>query len=215
MNRKRHAALAVALAGAFLLGVASACTDSENDAGPVSRPSAAEVPAEDVETLGFLERYEQLAPGLKGQASLIYIDGEADFSAFSAILVEPVVAWEGPGGASPEASRARAQALDAGLRRELAREFELVDRPGAGTLRLRAALASRADSHLVLEVEMLDAMSGERVIAAVDHRTLDATSDHVDSANPIEQWPVIIRNRLGAFRQFDAAARAREAGEKP
>jgi hypothetical protein len=203
------------LAGALLLVVAIACTDSENDAGPVSRPSATEVPAADVETLGFLERYDQLAPGRKGQANLIYIDGEADFSAFSAILVEPVVAWKGPGGESPEASRSQAQALDAGLRRELAREFELVDRPRAGALRMRAALASKADSHLVLEVELLDAATGERVIAVVDHRALDATSEHASSANPIDQWPVIIRNRLGAFRQFDAAARAREDSEKP
>jgi len=197
MNRMLLASFGVS--AALVMAVASACTSS----GP------------DIQTLGFLDDYTQLAPGREGQASLIYIDGEADFSIYSAILIEPVVAvaWGGAGGEPAEATRARAKELDAGLRRELAREFELVDQPRAGALKLRAALASRGDSHLVLEVELLDATSGARVVAAVDQRAIEATGEHVSSANPIDHWPILIRNRLATFRQFDAAARAREAFE--
>jgi hypothetical protein len=162
-----------------------------------------------IQTLGFLDDYQQLAPGRAGQASLIYIDGEVDFSVYSAIVVDPVVAWAESGHEPTAASRELAKSLDEDLRRELALEFDLVDEPRAGVLRLRAALASEAGSHLVLEVEVLDGASGRRVVAAVDHRELEADGSPVQT----EAWAVLIRNRLGSFRQFDAAARAREAEE--
>ena len=180
----------------FLLALASACASH----GP------------DIQTLGFLGDYGQLSPGLEGQASLIYIDGEADFSIYSAIFVEPVVAWAKPGGAPSAATQQLAKNLDGSLRRELAREFDLVDQPRAGALQLRAALAAladEADSHLVLEVELLDGQSGARLVAAVDHREIEAAG----SAPQTDAWAVLIRNRLASFRQFDAAARAREASE--
>ena len=171
--------------------------------------SACDSDGPEIETLGFLDDYTQLAPGRPGQASLIYIDEQADFSAFDAILVEPVVAWAKPEGEPTAATQQLAKNLDEDLRRELAHEFELVDRPRAGSLRLRAALASEAGSHLVLEVELLDATTEKRVVAAVDQRELEAT----ESADQTDAWAVLIRNRLASFRQFDAAARARDANE--
>jgi hypothetical protein len=175
----------------LLLALASACASH----GP------------EIQTLGFLENYEQLSPGREGQASLIYIDGEADFSIYSAILIEPVVAWPGPDGQPAVATQELAKNLDEDLHRELAREFDLVDQPGAGALQLRTALASEADSHLILEVELLDSESGQRLVAAVDRRKLEI----VGSAGQTDAWAVLIRNRLASFRQFDSAWRAREA----
>jgi hypothetical protein len=183
----------------FVLVLASSC-DSQ-------RP--------EIQTLGFLEDYAQLAPGREGQASLIYIDGDADFSIYSSILIEPVVAWPESSGEPAAASRILAEELDAALRRELAHEFELVEQPRAGTLRLRAALASASDSTLVLEIEILDDSSGARLVAAVDHRESDTPNGTVDSASQPENWAVLIRNRLATFRQFDAAAHAREVAEAP
>jgi hypothetical protein len=169
----------------------------------------------EVQKLGFLEDYTQMAPGRKDQASLIYIDGEADFSIYSAILVEPVVAWAEPGGEPTESTRRLAGNLDAALHRELAREFELVDLPRAGTLRLRAALASDGNSTVVLEVELLDGSSGARLVAAVDHREVDATNKDADSVSQPEAWAVLIRDRLSTFRQFDAAVQTRKTDETP
>jgi hypothetical protein len=191
MNRKLRVLFSVS--SAFALVFASACSSS----GP------------GVQTLGFLDDYSLLAPGREGQASLIYIDAEADFSIYSGILIEPVVAWAGPGGEVAGSTRNLAGDLGVALRRELAREFEIFEQPRAGTLRLRTALAPAAGSHLVLEVELLDATSGQRVVAAVDQRKIDAG----DSATQTNAWAILIRNRLASFRQFDAAARAREAGE--
>ena len=191
MNRKLRVLFSVS--SAFVLVFASACSSS----GP------------GVQTLGFLDDYSLLAPGREGQASLIYIDADADFSIYSGILIEPVVAWAGPGGEVAGSTRSLTGDLGVALRRELAREFELVEEPRAGTLRLRTALARAAGSRLVLEVELLDATSGQRVVAAVDQRKIDAGG----SATQTNAWAVLIRNRLASFRQFDAAARARKAGE--
>jgi len=194
-NKSRTLRALLCFCSGLLLALASACASH----GPGIR------------TLGFLEDYEQLSPGREGQASLIYIDGEADFSIYSAILIEPVVAWPGPDGQTASATQELAENLDEDLRRELAREFDLVDQPGAGVLQLRAALASEADSYLVLEVEILDAESGQRLVAAVDRRKLESTE-------PIAQtdaWAALIRDRLASFRQFDSAWRAREAETAP
>ena len=179
----------------FLLVLASACASH----GP------------EIRTLGFLEDYGQLSPGREGQASLIYIDGEADFSAYTAIIIERVVAWPGPDGQPASATRELAKNLDEDLRRELAREFDLVDQPIAGALQLRTALASDGGSHLVLEVELLDAANGQRLVAAVDRRKYEST----DSIAQTDAWAILIRDRLASFRQFDSAWRAREAEAAP
>ena len=191
MDTNMNRTLRALFCGCFLLALASACASH----GP------------EIRTLGFLENYEQLSPGHKGQASLIYIDGEADFSAYSAILIDPVVAWPTPDEQPAIATRELAENFDEDLRRELAREFDLVDQPDAGALLLRTALASEEGSHLVLEVEVLDAASGQRLVAAVDRRKLEST----DSTAQTDAWAVLIRNRLASFRQFDSAWRAREA----
>ena len=181
--------------GALLLSIVGACSSHTPE----------------IHTLGFLRSYEQLARGREGQANLIYIDEEADFSIYSAIVIEPVVAWPEPGGQPTAQTQELATNLDEDLRRELAHEFDLVDRPGAGALQLRAALASEAGSHVVLEVELLDGASGNRLIAAVDRRRLESD----DWLSQTDTWAVLIRNRLASFRQFDSAWHAREAGTAP
>jgi hypothetical protein len=169
----------------------------------------------EVQTLGFLGDYTDLSPGREGQASLVYIDEEADFSIYTAILVEPVIAWSAPGDDPAGAPRELVKNLDDALRRELSRDLELVEQPRAGALRLRAALASNENRHLILEVEILDATTGTRLVAAVDDRDLEASDENARAGHPIEYWAALIPDRLATFRQFDAAARAREASETP
>lgn len=162
-----------------------------------------------VERLGFLDDYSQLAEGRPGQASLIYIDGEVDFSLYSKMWIETVVAWAPPGAEPTPTTRELANHLDEDLRRELAREFELVDETREGAFRMRAALAAPTDTHVTLEVEILDATSGKRIVAAVDSRDIPKT----DRTKQTDAWATLIRNRLASFRQFDAAARARAESE--
>lgn len=162
-----------------------------------------------LETLGFLGDYAQLKPGGPGQASLIYIDGSTDFSGYTAVLVEPAVAWATPGTEPSEATRQLAKRFQNDLHRELAHEFDLVESPRAGSLRLRSALGSDIGSHVVLEVEVLDGVSGKRLVAAVDRRDLEASG----TMSQTDAWAMRIRDRLASFRQFDANVRTRRAKE--
>ena len=89
-------------------------------------------------------------------------------------------------GGVPE-ERRRSLAVDLTLARHLEHEFPR--RTGTEQIALRTLV-------------------GERLIEG-DHRELEADG----SSAQTDAWAVLIRNRLGSFRQFDAAARAREAEE--
>ncbi len=166
-----------------------------------------------LQTLGFLENYEQLAPGQAGQARLLFIDYAADFSPYQRVIVDRVVAWQG--GAQ---EKRLARSFDAALREQLATEFDVVETPRPGTLRLRSAVAMKTPSLLGVEVEILDATSGARLVAAVDERSVSGV-DHerarAQQEAELERWAGVIRTRLAAFRSFDAAQRARDENEPP
>ena len=113
-----------------IVGIACATSEPATDPG---------------ETLGFLENYEQLAPGRAHEARLLFIDDEADFSTYERAIVDPVIAWHGG-----EQEEGLARVLDGALREELAAEFDLVEAPQPGTLRLRSALAMKSSSLLAI-----------------------------------------------------------------
>jgi hypothetical protein len=174
---------------------------------------AASRPQAEVQTLGFLETYEELAPGRTGQARLLFIDFEADFSGYERMIVAPVVAWEGG-----DREKRLAGAFDAALREQLATEFDLVDTAQAGTLRLRSAVAMKTPSLLGIEVEVLDTASGTRLVAAVDERPVSGVDHERAQAQrdaELARWAGIIRTRLAALRSFDAAQRARSEEDAP
>jgi len=204
-RRKRAFHASLGLCSGCLLILATACDSDSLDTGMVA----------DIQTLGFLEDYEQLSLGREGQASLIYIAAEADFSGYSAFVIDPVVVRTlSPGESAGELSattQEMAKDFEAALRRELAHEFEIVDQPRAGALRMRAALAASGDSRLILEAELLDGGTGTRVVALVDDRTIEADG----AADQVGAWAARTRDRLAMFRQFDSALRAREAVDAP
>ena len=166
-----------------------------------------------VRTLGFLTDYDQLAPGRGTQARLIFIDFTVDFSAYQRVIVEPVVAWNG--GADEERLAA---SFDAALREELGAEFDLVEVMGPGTLRVRCAVAMKDGSLLGVEVEILDAVLGARLAAAVDERPVSRV-DHdrarAQQASELARWAGAIRGRLAALRSFDTAQGARGDEQTP
>jgi hypothetical protein len=188
----------LALGGALSI-VALAC------AGSGSSPAT-------LQTLGFLEDYDQLEPGRADQARLLFIDFAADFSPYERVIVDRVVAWQG--GAQEERLAA---SFDVALREQLAMEFDVVEAPGSGTLRLRCAVAMKTPSLLGVEVEILDAVSGVRLVAAVDERSvsgIDHARARAQQEVELARWAGVIRTRLAAFRSFDAAHRARGEDEK-
>ena len=119
-------------------------------------------------------------------------------------------------GGEPEEHLARS--FDAALREELATEFDLVETAQGGTLRLRSAVAMKTPSLLGIEVELLDAVSGKRVVAAVDERPVSGVDHERARAQrdaELARWAGVIRTRLAAFRSFDAAQRDRGEEEAP
>jgi hypothetical protein len=177
-----------------------------------------------VETSGFLGDTSQLEPGRGDQLQLVYIDPEADFSGYQRVLLDPVVVGE-----STEASEAPTEELqalavefDTALRKQLQLEFELVESPGPRTLRIRTALTSvRASGASVeMEMEILDATSGARLVAVADTRgevgeSGGATRDGASARKAFDFWAKRARVRLAAFRSFDAAEAAHDAGAVP
>ena len=161
---------------------------------------------------GFLVDYSQLKPGREGEARLLYIQPGADFSGYDRIIIGPVTLW--PAGDSELAQRPLEEAeelatyLETALRRELAIGFSvrfagsraIEGEPQAGTLHLRTAITEAQRSGLArIEVEVLDALSWTRLVAAVDERTADDVQESLD------YWARVIATRLAVFRDIDAA----------
>jgi hypothetical protein len=161
---------------------------------------------------GFLGDYSQLAPGREGQAHLIYINPEADFSLYDKMVIEPVALWDreqsAPIATPSRDQRRLAEQLQRALATQLGHGFQLVDEAEPGTLSLRMAITSAGDTQVGIEVELVDVMSRTRLAAAVDDRDVVVTVG-ADATDPLgaafDDWAALIRMRLVALRNFDAA----------
>jgi len=165
-------------------------------------------------TSGFLGDYSQLEAGGENRARLLYIDGQADFSNYERVVVDPVVVWGDPGDGGSEL-RELADYFDTALRRQLALEFRVVEDPGPGTLRIRLAITDVEDSRVGIECEILDSAEGTRLVAAVDEREWGAgsgaPSGRAGAEKAFDRWADILRTRLSAFRDYDASQKRYEA----
>lgn len=108
--------------------------------------------ARSVTTSGFLGDYSQLTPGKSGQAKLVYIDLAADFSKYNKIMLEPVQLWQSENPDSPLSKLSKEEQqqlinyLYASLEEKLSMDYSLVDQPGPGVLRVRAAITEASKS---------------------------------------------------------------------
>ena len=204
MITRTPALLAALLAGTALAVACASSTDLE------PTPS------------GFLEDYSQLKPGRGDQAQLVFIDPEADFSPYVKVLVDPVVVWERSAGSDAPGEELRSLADDFGaaLREQLQLEFELVESPEPGTLRIRTAITRVRESGASVELEVLDAESGRRLVAVADARggagePAGVAGDHAGARQAFAFWAERARVRLAAFRSFDASEAAHDASAAP
>jgi hypothetical protein len=171
---------------------------------------------------GFLGDYSQLAPGREGQAHLIYINPEADFSLYDKMMIEPVVLWDreqsAPIATPSRDQRQLAERLQRALAMQLGQDFQLVDEAEPGTLSLRMAITDVEETRVGIEVELVDVMSRTRLAGAVDDQDVASTvgaraTDPLGAA--FDHWAALIRMRLVAFRNFDAAQKARDQAAGP
>lgn len=96
---------------------------------------------QNTQSSGFLTDYSLLHPGKEGQARLVYIDPDVNWSDYTAIFIEPVAFISE---ADEHVDRNDQQALSSyyynTLKTHLSQELPIVERPGLHVLIVRAAL---------------------------------------------------------------------------
>ena len=109
----------------------------------------------DVNTSGFLSDYSILRQGSEGEAALVYWDENANFSAYDKIIIDPVTIWLAKGsalnGVSPEERTQLANEFHAAVHHALSEDFQIVDQPGPGTMRVRVALTDAQKSNPTMD----------------------------------------------------------------
>lgn len=159
-----------------------------------------------VKPTGFLRDYSQLQKGGDGEAQLIYVNPATDFSLYDKIMIDPVTLWRekgsDPSDVPPADLQRLADYLYSSLKVRLGNDYEIVDQPGKGVMRIRAAITEAKGSVVALDIvstvlpgsrtlsglkrlatgthafvgraaveaEIVDSLSGERLMAAVDER---------------------------------------------
>ena len=141
---------------------------------------------------GFLNAYEGLAPSDETGAVRVSTSTALVMQAYGAIIIDDATVLAAK--LSAAQSEAIRGALATSLRTELARDRTIVTTPASGTLRVRYAIAEVKTSNvalnaltttvlgpvdygsLALEVEVTDAVTGERVAAMTWARRAKATN---------------------------------------
>lgn len=105
---------------------------------------------------GFLKDYSQLKDRGGDTMMLSYIDPQANFRAYSKIMLDPVCAYASSKDSSmAKLSKEKQQALlnyfDAALRESLKKDYAIVSQPGPDVMRVRVAITEAKGSMVVLD----------------------------------------------------------------
>ena len=112
-----------------------------------------EKPVETPRVTGFLgNAYGKLESGAEGQAELRYVNPDADWSQYKAILLEPVQFWAGDDSrVDPEVQHMLTSYLYNAIKKDLARRhIKLVDLPGRGVIRAQIAITDATPATPIL-----------------------------------------------------------------
>jgi len=189
-----------------------ACAGSPKSEGAL--PDAAFFPPS-----GFLGDYSALRAGTTGRARLVFLDASVDFSGYERVIVEPVVVWQSDearfAGVATSEREALAREFHADLERAFGALFAVREGDaGPGTLRVRAALtaaiapAKSTDPQRLqfveAELELLDAVTHQRLAAAVDAKGATASgAQAVDAGAVFAAWAEGAAVRVAALRDVD------------
>lgn len=185
---------------------------------------------------GFLDDYSHLKPSREKPGAMVYVDNSRNLSLYKMIIVEPVVVM-----LSPDAEAY--QKIDPAKLQELARYFEeeiravmkesypIVDKPGFGVLRVRAAITDVQARRSVLgsfiglglggaaiEAELVDAQNDQQVIAFVDsergkyQKRYTSAKKYGHSRDRLRQWAVMLKDHLDEARGLHRGSKFRSTG---
>jgi hypothetical protein len=105
-----------------------------------------------VETSGFLGDYSQLVGGSGDEAQLIYINPQADFNAYTRILMDPVKFYSDKNSKLEGEDKKRiVDYLHATILEQLKYDYTFVNKPSEGTMRLRVAITEARGSKVVMD----------------------------------------------------------------
>ena len=129
-----------------------------------------------VEPSGFLGSYARLRPGSGDQAQLVYINPAADFSQYSAVMIDSVTLWQSSSTSkiSTEDQQALTDYLYAALHDQLGEDYRIVDAPGPGVMRLRAAI-TEAKGAKVVSNAVTTAVPQARLLTTMGGTAADTT----------------------------------------
>jgi hypothetical protein len=106
-------------------------------------------------TTTFLGDYSMLKEGGDGRALLYYINPEADFKAYKAIMMDPVKLYASGkhemDKLTPEDRQIILNYADAAIREQLGKDYTLVTKAGPGVLHLRVAITEAEDANVTLD----------------------------------------------------------------
>ena len=144
---------------------------------------------------GFLKNYSQLKPDPKFDGAHRWQDPSVNLAGYNKFIVDPVLIHFTPQADGVGLNPAELAELTAFARNtlieKLSKSFRVVSSPGQGTLRLRAAITSIKETTPMLnlhpamkfsgmglggasaEGEVLDSLTGKRIIAGADSRMGD------------------------------------------
>jgi hypothetical protein len=156
--------IAIAFAAA---GVVFGCSETSKPAPNVVQRMEGQstiVPA----ATGFLGNdYSLLKPGQEGQAALVYINPNVQWSQYDKVMLEPVEFWDGENSSiSPEDQHMLTSYFYNQLKTDLQKNFTLVDQGGPGVMVLQVALINakaatpvmRSVSLVVPQIRLVNAL---------------------------------------------------------
>lgn len=108
-------------------------------------------PEKSLQKTGFLNDYSELKPGTKDQAMLVYFNPAAHWQKYDSVLIEPVSMWSGPEYTiSANDSQMLTSYYEAALKKNLSKNFKIVDQPGPSVMTVRVALTDATTATPVL-----------------------------------------------------------------
>jgi hypothetical protein len=105
---------------------------------------------------GFLGDYASLRKGEGSEAQMVYIKPGVNWRGYNKIIIDPITAYAIPGNPLAKLPKDQLNALVgylySALREQLGKDYQIVNAPGPGVLRLRVALTEAGAGKPVLGV---------------------------------------------------------------
>ncbi len=187
---------------------------------------------------GFLSDYSKLSPSKvpEHKGAYVYRNKSKYLGIYKIVMLDPVKVHLRPGAEgrkqSPEKLQELAKFFEAKLRENLGDSFPVVDSPGWGVMRIRAAIVDATPTNPLskgmnappvvgtagIELEVLDSVSKEQLAAAVDsrpgkwYRLRNLTEDDGFAKDLLGEWAILLRDGLDDARGLHRGSEYRKPG---